>query len=682
MVYKMRKSRLIDTKSMFYIPLGVIFFTMIAFGYLTFIVTAMQFKKNMIDSGSTLAETLSHSIEDNLIYREELLELLDSNLINVGKYLINNRDLLSNEFLLEITQTYTLTNIYWYNPEGLLLYDANNEYVGWTPEVGDPIYTFMHSGLNLYAEPIRKGTDNDLYYKFVYLRALDGYFIQLGVEVDFIHEIIQHYDFQTILEHFVDKNPELLYALIVNTDYVSIADTDVEAIGIDYSGDADYEQALLGYTIASDWFYDLINETVLEISTPIYHNGEIIGILGIGYSYASYYAIRTFLILVFVSLILIILIIYTIVQYIKIINPLRTFSTDVESIDLDNINYLIDCENNSAISGLRNVFIDLINNVFLKEHENKEILKEMTNLAFTDQLTQLPNRIASIEILKNLCVGDTSVAVMYLDIDNFKSINDTKGHYYGDLLIQHIANRFKRIKEENLYISRHQGDEFIILYAFKNEKDLLDRIENIKNQFIAPMDIEGTSLYVEFSMGISIYPEDGKSADELLHNADIAMYEAKKEDKMTHMFFDETMKQALYRKNMILDALNHAIANDGFYIVYQPQVNIDTNQIISMEALLRLKDSNISPFDFIPIAERNRLINKIGRIVIEKVIIQQSEWKRNGIKIVPVYVNFSANQLQDDTICQYIEELLVNHNVFATMIGVELTESTIIENRD
>ena len=678
----MKKVRPIDTKRMFLIPLGVIFFTMIVFGYITFSVTAMQFKKNMIDTGSTLAESLSHSIEDNLIYKEEFIDLLETNLTNIGQYIINHRDSISNEFLLEFTETYTLTHIYWYNPDGMVLYDANDEHVGWTPEVGDPIYNFLNSGLDVYAEPIRKGTENDIYYKFVYLRAADGYFIQLGIEADLIYEMLLHYEYQTILEHYVEKNPELLYALIVNTDYVSIADTDTEAIGIDYSGDEAYEEALLGYTNGSDWFYDKINQTVLEIATPIYYNGEVVGILGIGYSYQDYYAIRTFLVMIFVALILIILIIYTIVQYFKIINPLQSFSKVVESIDLDNITYLSDSESNNVISGLYNVFRGLINNIFEKENENKEIIKKMTNLAFTDQLTQLPNRMASVEILNHLCSNKSKVAVMYLDIDNFKSINDTKGHYYGDLLIQSIATRFRFIEQENLYISRHQGDEFIIIYAFKNEDDLFEKIESIKSQFNEPIDIEGTSIFVEFSMGISRSPEDGSSADELLHKADIAMYEAKKEDKMTHMFFDETMRQSLSRKNMILDILNHAIADDGFYIVYQPQINIDTNKIISMEALLRIKDSNISPYDFIPIAEKNRLINKMGRIVITKVIMQQSEWMNNGIEIVPVYVNFSANQLQDYTISQFIKELLDSHHVLAEMIGVEITESTIIENRD
>ena len=678
----MKRTRPIDTKRMFLIPLGVIFFTMIVFGYITFSVTVMQFKRNMIDTGSTLAETLSHSIEDNLIYKEEFIDLLDTNLINIGQYIINHRDSISNEFLLEFTETYTLTHIYWYNPDGMVLYDAKDEHVGWTPEIGDPIYNFLHSGLDVYAEPIRKGTENDIYYKFVYLRADDGYFIQLGIEADLIYEMLLHYEYQTILEHFVEKNPELLYALIVNTDYVSIADTDTEAIGVDYSGDDAYEEAFLGNTNGSDWFYDEINETVLEIATPIYHNGEVIGILGIGYSYEQYYTLRAFLVNIFAALILLILIIYTIVQYVKIITPLQSFSKVVESIDLDNITYLHDVESNSVISGLNKVFRGLINNIFEKDNENKVIIKKMTNLAFTDQLTQLPNRIASVEILNNLCSNQSRVAVMYLDIDNFKSINDTKGHYYGDLLIQSIATRFRLIDQENLYISRHQGDEFIIIYAFKNENDLLDKIENIKSQFNEAIDIEGSSIFVEFSMGISTSPEDGRSADELLHKADIAMYEAKKEDKMTHMFFDETMRQSLSRKNMILDVLNHAIADDGFYIVYQPQINIDTNKIISMEALLRIKDSNISPYDFIPIAEKNRLINKIGRIVIEKVIMQQSEWTKNGIEIVPVYVNFSANQIQDYSISQFIKELLDCHHVLAEMIGVEITESTVIENRD
>ena len=676
----MMKSRPIDTNKMFIIPLIIIFLTMILVGYLTFTFTARRFKDNMIENGTILAETMAHSIDDNLTYKENFIGLLDQKMLEVGYYIIDYRASLSDAYLASVMASFDLTNAYWYSPTGEVLYDASGDFIGWQAQPGDPIHDFMISGLDYYVEDIRKSTEDDLHYKFVYIRDTDGSFIQVGINAEIIYEITYHYEYQSIIEHFVEKNPELLYALVINTNYISVADTDTNEIGVDYSGDEAYALALSGTTNGDDWYYSELGETVLEVATPIYHNGDIIGILGVGYSYSNYYEIRNFLINIFFLLILSILTIYTFVQYRGVIKPLSKFSTDVENLDLNKVVYLEPVFKKSTISGLQVVFTELVNKIILKDEENKAIIARTSNLAFIDQLTGLPNRNACTEKLDDLCKSGEQTAVIYLDVDDFKSVNDTKGHYYGDMLIQNIANRLKSIEDENLYVSRHQGDEFLLLYTFTDYNKLDDIIESIKEQFKLPVEIEDSILYVEFSMGIAITKKDGNTSEVLLQKADIAMYEAKKKDKMSHVFFDEHMGEVLSRKNIILSTLNQAIIHDGFYLLYQPQVNIETNEIIGLEALLRLKDSNISPYEFIPIAETNRLINKIGRIVIEKVIIQQADWIKSGIE-VPVYVNFSANQFQDNTILDFIEETLINHQVPPTLFGLEVTESTIISNR-
>ena len=678
----MKNTRPINTRQMFIVPLIVLFIVTISVGLTTFYFTANRFKQTMITSGTVLAETLSVGISNDIKHKENYLSSLNSTLISAGNYIIANRDLITNEYLNEIANTFILTNIYWYNAEGLLLNDANDEFVGWTPSIGDPIYTFMHSGFNVYIEDIRKGTDNDQYYKFIYIKDFDGYFIQVGINANQIKELIQHFEFQYIIEQFVANNSGLLYALIIDTNFITIADTDIDEIGADYSGDDDYKKVLSGITLGSDWYYEKQNEVILEISTPIYHYGDIIGILGIGYSYHDYYEIRAFLSLIFVFLILIIMVFYASVQYARVINPLKQFSKKIENVDLENITEIASGNVHGVLSGLNLIFTDLITKVFEKEKENKDIIRRVTDLAFTDQLTQLPNRNAILKMLRNMCKSNNKLAVIYIDIDDFKTINDTRGHSYGDVLIQHIAYRLVQVQIEGLFVSRHQGDEFLVIYTYDDNYLLEELIEEIKKQFNTPIEIEGSSLFVEFSMGIALYPKDGKSPEELLHKADVAMYEAKKEDKMTHMFFNDEMSAQLNRRNEVLQELNDAIINDGFQILYQPQVDIDKNEVVGLEALLRIKGSTISPYEFIPIAEQNRLINRIGRIVIAKVIIQLNEWINLGIKIVPTYVNFSAIQLQDQTISDFIINQLNSLNVPAEMFGVEVTESTIIDKRE
>jgi len=677
----MRSSRPIDTKKMFFIPLAVLFLTILIVGSITFTFTAKKYKDAMIESGSTLAVTLSQSICDSLSYRESTIEFLDQRLISVGRHILENRELISNDYLFHMTETFFVTDIYWYNADGEILYDANDEFVGWTANVGDPIYNFMQSGLDIFVEDIRKSTDDDRYYKFVYIRDDDGYFLQLGIKADVIYELIAHYEYQTVIENFVNNNPELLYALVIDTNYISVADTDTNEIGVDYSGDEAYEQAFFGQTNGSDWYYEKINETVLEIATPIYHEGEIIGVLGIGYSYHEYISIRIFLIVIFAILNLIIIFIYIIIQYIGVINPLSKFSTKIENVDLLHIHKMIETDKPSVLKGIDNIFTNLINDVYENRLENQKILNQMTKLAYTDQLTELPNRNATIDLLCEMCKNNENAAVIYLDIDDFKTINDTRGHYYGDLLIKYIASILKQLAISNLYISRYQGDEFLIIYTFENEDEIEELISKIKKQFEKEIVIDDISIVVEFSMGISICPKNGRQPDDLLQKADIAMYEAKKADKMTHTYYNNEMSKLLDRKNLILMQLNHSILHDGFHIVYQPQIDIDTNQIVGLEALLRMKDSDISPYEFIPIAENNRLINKIGRIVIEKVIKQQESWVNANKKIVTTFVNFSANQLQDHSISEYIKNLLEHHHIPTDMLGIEVTESTIVDNR-
>lgn len=677
-----RPTRPIDTTRMFIIPLLILFFTTVLIGYITFSVTVRRFKETIVQSGMTLSMTLSQAISENLVYKDSFIRYIDERIISIGYYILDHRTQISNEFLDELTHTFTLTHIYWYNPLGEIIYDAKNEYVGWKAQTGDPIDTFMNSGLNVFVEDIRKSTDEDAYYKFIYMRDTDGYFLQLGIEADVIYELTRQYEYQTIIERFVNQNPEILYALVVDKNYMSIADTDLEDIGVDYTGDEAYKLALQGRTTSSEWFYEKIGENILEISTPLYYKGQIVAVLGVGFVYNSYYEMQSFLALTTFAMMIAVMLIYTIVQMTGVIDPLRKFSTRLEAIDLDHIEYRQVTKEDGVLSGISQVFTKLLNNVFDKEQENKYIIDKISTLAFTDQLTGLPNRNGSINYFNTLIESKQNIAVIYLDIDNFKLVNDTRGHYFGDLLIQNIGFKLNNTNIDNIYVSRHQGDEFVIVISFEKEDELEASIQYIKSQFFNPITIEDYNINVECSMGVALYPQDGQTLEDLLLKADMAMYEAKKPHHIKHVYFNQSMNEKLIRTQDIVLKLNEAILQDGFYIVYQPQVEVSTKKIVGLEALLRLKHSDMLPDEFIPIAEHHRLINKIGRSVIENVIKQQSMWIDQKKDIVPIFVNFSSIQLQDPCIDCFIKELLEKYRVPAAMFGIELSEITVLEHKE
>lgn len=676
------KSKPIDTTRMFIIPLLILFFTIVIIGYFSFSFTVRRFKDTLVQSGMTLAMTMSQNVSENLLYKENFIRYLDERTISIGYYILENRSQISNEYLNALTNTFTITHIYWYNPLGEILFDANNEYVGWKSTPGDPIDNFINSGLNVYIEDIRKSTDEDNYYKFIYLRDTDGYFLQLGIEASLIETLTKPYEYQVILERFVNRNEEILYALIVDKNYISIADTDLEDIGIDYTGDDAYRLALQGRTTSSEWFYDKIDEIVLEISTPLYYKGQIIGILGIGLVYNSYYEMQAFLALTTLILMMSIILIYTVVQTINVIYPLRKFSQKIENINLEHIEYRPETKEYGVLRGINQIFTKLINNVYSKEQENKYIIKKISSLAFIDQLTGLDNRHGSIKYFNEHFNNTSKVAVIFLDIDNFKLVNDTRGHYFGDLLIKNIGHRLVTSPIKNFHVSRHQGDEFVLFIPYREHDDLEQAIETIKLQFITPITIEDYTIHVECSMGVALYPQNGSSLEELLLKADMAMYEAKKIHEIKHVYFSDEMNNQLIRTKEIVNILNESIEHDGFYMVYQPQIELTSQQFIGLEALLRLKHTDILPEEFIPIAEHHRLINKIGRIVIEKVIKQQRAWMMQKKEVVPVFVNFSGIQLQDQTIDNFIKEQLQLNKVDASLFGIELSETTLLTNKE
>ena len=307
--------------------------------------------------------------------------------------------------------------------------------------------------------------------------------------------------------------------------------------------------------------------------------------------------------------------------------------------------------------------------------------EQIRHLARHDFLTQLPNRMSFLVQLEKELEAGRSGAVLLLDIDNFKSINDTLGHLYGDELLKQIAGRLLALADDKMMVGRLGGDEFLILIPEKcHQAELESDANKILTAFDTAFILDNREVFVSISMGISCYPRDSSAIDQLIMNADTAMYEVKNRGKNHFMYYHHELKTEMNRKIEIEMMLRAALKSDGFKLVYQPQVDLRSGRISGFEALIRLKEHSLGPDQFIPVAEETGLISEIGRWVAREAVAQIVRWRDQGLAEKPVAINFSNRQLRDKDYVSHITALLQQHHVEPRFIEIEITESILMEN--
>ena len=398
-------------------------------------------------------------------------------------------------------------------------------------------------------------------------------------------------------------------------------------------------------------------------------------------------------------------------NFIELMEQVNYIDDEIKNIDIEKNNeFKLELSKNNPFSGVvgsMNILMDKIYSYFdqLKATNNEIVGKndllmaseeELTSqlveidqqkeyinfLAFHDFLTGLPNRRSFVDFLTDKINMGHKGAVVLLDLDDFKGINDILGHVFGDRVLETIAKRLENVVDDKIFVSRFGGDEFLILIETdETDCDLNNYVKKMSHIFDDKIHIDDNNIEIKFSMGISLFPEDGIDVNQLVMNADLAMYAVKNTGKNGYKFFDTGMMDYQIKKTKIEVILRNAIENDGFKMVYQPIVNVETGQVYGYEALLRLKEYNISPSEFIEIAEKNGSIIKIGRIVTQKVIEQLSKWRKSGLDIKPVSINFSANQLHDGGYVQFIIDILNKYNIEANLLEIEITENIFLENK-
>ncbi len=304
-------------------------------------------------------------------------------------------------------------------------------------------------------------------------------------------------------------------------------------------------------------------------------------------------------------------------------------------------------------------------------------------LAEHDPLTGLYNRRKFSEIFLNELEKRKKGALLLVDIDNFKNINDTMGHVYGDKLLREISKNLNKIKNENIIMSRFGGDEFLILIKdIEDKKKIKDSTKIILNNFREKIILDDIENFITVSIGIVRYPYDGQDIDDLLKKADISMYKAKETGKNKYMIFNEEMGIIFNERIEIENILKKAIMEEGFVLNYQPIINTCTGEVCSFEALIRLKNVNIPPIKFITIAEETELILPIGRWVIKEAIRQIKTWQEKGLNIKPIAINLSPRQFYDKSLIKYLKKTFEEYKVDSSFLEIEITENVLVENKE
>jgi diguanylate cyclase (GGDEF)-like protein len=322
--------------------------------------------------------------------------------------------------------------------------------------------------------------------------------------------------------------------------------------------------------------------------------------------------------------------------------------------------------------------------------QNQQILeayeKELHYQAFHDQLTGLQNRRSLIKDLSELVGSKTKgkVALLIIDIDNFKYINDTMGHCFGDQLLMKLSERLEGLIEDNCKIYRLGGDEFVILFEDFDDSITIEKLAvKLLKGCTFGFDVDYSRLFISISIGIALYPEHGDNLDALLKNADIAVYKAKETGKNRIVFFNKPMNDAISERVLLEKHLRTALDNNEFVLHYQPQLDIATNKVSGLEALIRWNSPElgfVSPLKFISIAEDTHLIIPIGEWVLKNACLFIRKLHQQGYSDILMSVNISMLQLIQDDFADKVMEILDELKLDPKYLELEITESILMES--
>lgn len=317
--------------------------------------------------------------------------------------------------------------------------------------------------------------------------------------------------------------------------------------------------------------------------------------------------------------------------------------------------------------------------------EREEARQSIRKMAFYDGLTGLPNRIFSLaqaqRNLVEMAREQAELAVLFIDLDRFKQINDALGHASGDELLRVMAQRLRSMLRESDLVGRLSGDEFVMVLPRMNATQVTTFLERLMTLLSRPATIAGTSVVISASVGISLFPADGQDMESLLHRADIAMYQAKRTERGGFSFYVEEMNRIAQDRLVMETALRKALASEGLRLFYQPQIDLDSGRLVGVEALARWTHptlGEISPTQFVPLAEECGLIGDLSQWVLQEACEQLALWRRQGLVVPSLSINLSPINFHNLNLAELIADQLQRCGLQPADLCVEVTEGVLL----
>jgi len=321
--------------------------------------------------------------------------------------------------------------------------------------------------------------------------------------------------------------------------------------------------------------------------------------------------------------------------------------------------------------------------------ERKSAEDKILYQAHYDELTGLPNRFLALDRLTQLINeaqrSDELIAVLFIDLDDFKKVNDTLGHETGDKLLIEAADRLKHSVRVGDTVGRLGGDEFIVLLpSIKNNAEAKPIVENLLNRFRNSFMIDNRELTLTTSIGIAVFPDDGSNPSDILRNSDAAMYHAKDHGRNTYSYYTQAMNDSVARRLTLEEQMHGSVERGEFEVYFQPQIDMTSGRIIGTEALLRWHNpalGSISPYEFIPVAEQTGFIISLGRFVIAEALSKTSEWQQDFKRDFRIAINLSPRQFRDSELVPYIKNALQESSITGQHLELEITEGMLMSSQ-
>lgn len=574
-----------------------------------------------------------------------------------------------------------------------------------------------------------------------YIYDIDGYLVisscddSLSDWNEMMMEPVSSYKDTAIINHsnFTENSIDIISPIIVKNQIIGLIRTNMIA---DYFGNYlscdtsncgfvidDNGKPLFGYDSSSESDQHFLSEFMDNSNTQNTDTKKHVLSIGTDYNYGyasinefdltyvikqstdNFTSIVSTLPAIFAILLIIVIILSIQISQglaVKYTQPIIELSKDMQTAAAGELNVHCSIHRDDEFGLLSNSFnqmMDIIStnyNEAIHAKKEAEVSKQelqlhygdMQRLAYTDALTGLYNRTAFFKYANEILTANKGTlknhAVIFIDLDGFKSINDTLGHDYGDLLLKAVAAQFSSFINEYDILARNGGDEFVIL---RNQITSTEELEQFLDKLISisshPFLLEDETVHISLSAGIALFPQNGLSLSELMKNADIAMYSSKNTGKNNYTFFSSTMEDEVNRRNDLIDILREAIVNKDIYLLYQPQADVATGEIIGCEALMRLNSpivGFVSPDEFIPVAEECGLIDELGEWALLEACHFNQRLVTAGFKPIRISVNVSTAQLRSDRLIKAIEALPEKTSMPLEYLEIELTESVLMTN--